>query len=266
MYKTFFSLSKTPFSKEFKTNEAFVSQGFKELSARFEYLKKTRGIGLLTGQPGAGKTFSLRCFAESLNTSLFKVIYFPLASLSVMDFYKGLAMALGEDPRFRKVDLFMQIQKTILNFYKERKITPVIILDELHLALDAFLADISLLFNFNMDSENPFILVLSGLTHLQNKLTLNQHRPLAQRLMFKFNTDGLSSSETTDYISYHMKIAGANYEIFAPQAIQAIHSYSHGLPRVINQVATNCLLCAFQEKKQEIDSDIVRIATDDMKF
>ena len=73
-----------------------------------------------------------------------------------MDFYRGLALGLGEEPKYRKVDLFRQIQQAIERLYHERRITPVFILDEMHLAKDAFLQDIAILFNFEMDSTNPF--------------------------------------------------------------------------------------------------------------
>lgn len=55
-----------------------------------------------------------------------------------MDFYRGLALGLGEEPKYRKVDLFRQIQQAIERLYHERRITPVFILDEMHLAKDAF--------------------------------------------------------------------------------------------------------------------------------
>ncbi|KMY56607.1 ATP-binding protein, partial [Geobacillus stearothermophilus] len=138
-----------------------------------EYVKRTRGIGLLIGEPGAGKTFALRALKESLNPSLYHVVYFPLSTGGVMDFYRGLALGLGEEPKYRKVDLFRQIQQAIERLYHERRITPVFILDEMHLAKDAFLQDIAILFNFEMDSTNPFVLILAGLPHLQGKLRLN---------------------------------------------------------------------------------------------
>ena len=74
---------------------------------------KSKGIGLLSGDPGAGKTFTLRSFKESLNPALYHVVYFPLSTGGVMDFYRGLAYGLGEEPKFRKVDLFRQIQQGI---------------------------------------------------------------------------------------------------------------------------------------------------------
>jgi len=93
-------------------------------------------------------------------------MYFPLSTGTVMDFYRGLALGLGEDPKFRKVDLFNQIQEAVKVYFKERKITPVFVLDEMQMAKDAFLNDLGILFNFDMDSQNPFILILSGLPYL----------------------------------------------------------------------------------------------------
>lgn len=82
------------------------SDNFKEAKARLDYLKTTRGIGVIVREVGSGKTSSLRAFADSLNPSLFKVICFPRSTGTVMDFYRGLASGLGEEPSFRKVDLF----------------------------------------------------------------------------------------------------------------------------------------------------------------
>ena len=71
MYRSFYSLSKTPFSKEIKTKELFESDNFKETISRLNYLKDTRGIGVIVGESGSGKTSALRYFAEDLNSSLF---------------------------------------------------------------------------------------------------------------------------------------------------------------------------------------------------
>lgn len=60
-----------------------------------------------------------------MNPSLYKVIYFPLSTGTVMDFYRGLAFGLGEEPKSRKADLFRQIQQAVQAYFRERKITPV---------------------------------------------------------------------------------------------------------------------------------------------
>lgn len=263
MYRSFYSLAKTPFAKDIKASDSFPSTAFAETIARLEYLKKTRGMGLVVGEPGAGKTFALRAFAESLNPSLYKVIYFPLSTGTVMDFYRGLAAGLGEEPKYRKVDLFHQIQHAVQRFFRERKITPVFILDEMQMAKDLFLCDLSILFNFGMDSENPFILVLSGLPYLLDRLTLNQNRPLLHRIMMRYKVEPLSKEEVAGYIQHHMELAGAKHAVFTDTAVEAIASLSRGWPRLVNKLATHCLLYGCQAKKEQIDAEVVRLAAEE---
>lgn len=264
MFKSFYSLAKEPFSKDIHPSDAFLSSDYQGALNALTYLQKSKGIGLLIGNPGAGKTFTLRAFKESLNPSLYHVIYFPLSTGGVMDFYRGLAYGLGEEPKYRKVDLFRQIQQGIERMDKERKVTPVFILDEMHLAKDAFLQDIALLFNFQMDSTNPFILILAGLPHLKTRLTMNHHRPLSQRLIMKYEIQPLAKEEIVSYINHHLKIAGAKMPIFTESALEAIALRSQGWPRVINKITINSLLFGFQLKKEQIDEEVVRLAIEDI--
>lgn len=257
MYKQFYSLSNSPFAKEIQPKNLLAFKSFSEGLARVNYLQNARGIGVLIGEPGAGKTSLLRYFATSLNPSLYKTIYFPLSTVTVTDFYRALAIGLGEEPQFRKVDLFIQIQKAILTLFQNKKITPLFILDEMQLASNKFLSDISLLFNFMMDAENPFILILAGLPHLLDRLSLTHNQPLSQRTIMRFKMLPLDKSEVKNYINHHLRLAGATIEIFSDSAIEAITSRSRGFPRLINNLATNCLLYGCMRKLQVIDDEAV---------
>ncbi len=264
MYKAFYSLSTTPFSKDLRSKDAYQSKDYLGAMSALDYLKQSRGMGLLVGDPGAGKTFTLRAFRESLNPSLYHVIYFPLSTGGVMDFYRGLAYGLGEEPKFRKVDLFRQIQQGIERMVMDRKITPVFILDEMHMAKDAFLQDLAILFNFQMDSSNPFILIIAGLPHLKARLVLNHHRPLAQRMIMKYEIQPLLKEDVALYIDHHLKLSGSKMPIFEEAAIEAISTRSHGWPRVINTLTVNSLLFGAQMKREVIDEEIVRMAIEDI--
>lgn len=266
MYRSYYSLAQTPFSKTIVTSDAFPSTDFQGAVAGLDYLRKTKGIGLVTGDPGAGKTFTLRAFKESLSPALYHVIYFPMSTGGVMDFYRALAYGLGEEPKFRKVDVFRQIQQGIERMATERKITPVILLDEMHMAKDAFLQDIALLFNFQMDASNPFILVLAGLPHLKTKLTLNHHRPLTQRFVMHYEMQALSQEEAVQYINHHLQLAGAKIPIFTESALEAIVLRAQGWPRVINSLTVNSLLFGAQLKKEVIDEEVVRLAVENNVF
>lgn len=263
MYQSFYSLAHTPFTKDVETSKAFESDAYKEAIARLEYLRKTGGMGLLTGEPGTGKTFSLRAFQSSLNPALYHVVYFPLSTGSVMDFYRGLVYGLGDEPKFRKVDLFRQIQSGVERLKEERNVTPVFLLDEMHMAKDAFLNDLSILFNFSMDSKNPFLLILAGQPHLRAKLRLNQNRALAQRLVMRYQMAPLTKEEVIQYVDHHLTNAGAKVPIFNEAALEALGSSSQGWPRIINTMATNCLLLGYQMKREIIDEEVVRLVDEE---
>jgi len=257
MYRTYYSLSTIPFRKDLDDKYLFESPNFSEGIARLEYLKGTRGIGVVVGEAGAGKTSLLRRFTATLNPSLFKAVYFPLSTVTVADFDRGLALGLGQEPKFRKVDMFGQIQQAVLNLFHNQRITPVLILDEMQMASNQFLNDISLLFNFAMDSENPFVLIMIGLPHFMERLKLSHNQPLAQRVIMRYSMQPLGKEDVRNYIQHQLKLAGANHDIFSPQAIEAIASRSRGFPRIINNLATNCLLYGCAKKLELITDEAV---------
>ena len=72
MFTQYFGMKFNPFSKEIPSDNLYESNDFKELESRLKYLQKTRGIGLVIGEPGTGKSTALRKYVSSLNRSLYK--------------------------------------------------------------------------------------------------------------------------------------------------------------------------------------------------
>lgn len=257
MFKQFYGMKFNPFSKELDIDNSFESHDLMEVKSRFKYIKSTRGIFVLIGEPGTGKSTALRSFVKELNPGLYKCSYFTLATVSVSDFYRGLLTELGEIPSSRKVSMFKQIQSTIKSLYYDQKITPVIILDEVHMLSNSILEELRLLFSFNMDSENPYILILSGQTQLKSKLNLSINAPLKQRITIKHTMEGLQRDEVYEYLNSRMKLAGVVTKIFSEESAEAIASVSKGIPRMINKVTTATLMYAYSMKKEIIDEDCV---------
>jgi type II secretory pathway predicted ATPase ExeA len=134
----------------------------------------------------------------------------------------------------------------------------------MHLASNAFLDDISLLFNFYMDSENPYILCLIGLPHLIDRLRLMQFQPLEQRIVIRHRA--LLPEEAAPYIEHHLKLAGASASIFKPSAIEAIAAKSSCLPRVINNIATHALIYGAANNLKDIDEEAVFKACEELSL
>jgi len=257
MFEQHFGMKFNPFDKEVSSSDLYASNDLKELDSRLKYMTVNRGIFLLVGEPGSGKTSMLRRLSEGLGPSLFKPFYFSLTTLTVNDFYSSLALLLGEQPRYRKIDMYHQIQSAIMTLYFEQRITPVIIADEMHMASSSILDDIRMLFNFKMDSVNPFVLIIAGQPSIRNKLALNMGLPLKQRITSKYSMKGLSLQETCEYIKSRLALSGVVSDVFTDQALANIHSSSSGFPRNINNIATACLMYCAWKDLDSVDEEAV---------
>jgi type II secretory pathway predicted ATPase ExeA len=135
MYRKHFALTRHPFGKEISTEDLFMSAGAKEWEVRLRYLLDLFGIGLLTGEPGGGKTTITRKVVGALHTGLFRVLYVPLSTGNVMDLYKTIAWELGLPTERSRAALYRCICGEVTRLCQEAKIRVVLIVDELWSAL-----------------------------------------------------------------------------------------------------------------------------------
>jgi len=265
MIEAYFNLKKSVFQKDIDPKDIFVSDCTRELGHRFEYLKQHRGIMLLTGLPGCGKTLHLRAFVAGLNKNLYKCFYIPLSTVNILDFYRQLATNLGVvDPPYRKAQLFSCIQSAIQNYVENMKKIPVIIFDEAHLFMNANFYELQIITNFNLDSIDPAIFILAGQPHLRDRLLSPIHQSFNQRIFIKFHLTPLSKDETISYVNHHLNLAGATNPIFTPNALSAIYQVSAGVCRLINKLAHKTLVIGALEKKDTLTEEQVYRASKEL--
>ena len=88
-------LTRLPFETPAHTDELFESNARREAQARLHHLIELKGIGLLTGEVGSGKTTVCRHIAADLHPGLHRVGYVSLTTGNVLDMYKAIAWELG---------------------------------------------------------------------------------------------------------------------------------------------------------------------------
>ena len=91
MYRKHFALTRHPFGQEIAPDELFPSASSRELDVRLAHLLDLRGIGLITGDSGSGKTCACRKVLMQLHTGLYRVIYVSLSTGNVMDLFKTIS-------------------------------------------------------------------------------------------------------------------------------------------------------------------------------
>jgi len=268
MYKNYWEMEYNPFQKNNaeKRIKTFNSSDYINAKARLEHLNKLGGIGLLTGYSGTGKTYVLKDFADSLNPSLYKVVYIPLSTVTVLEFYKSLAYGLDLDPPNKKVDIFRVIQERIMTLVKDRGQTCLIIIDEAQYLQTGILNDLKILLNFEMDSRNYAAFILAGQPLLNNILTKKVHEALKQRIIMNYNFQGITHEEGKKYISEKLKECGVYNQIITEGALEAIVSSGNGSIRKINSMVDKCLFIGSISNSKMIDTDIVMNAQNEIEL
>lgn len=256
-FYSFFGLKYNPFEKNNADKFNFESTDSKEINIRLLHLLNNKGIGLITGRPGLGKTTAIRNFVTSLNKSLYKVIYIPHSSLTNMDLIYNLVKEFGYEPSARKSKNIHLIQQAISDYADSKKMTPIIILDEANYLSSSFLNDLKMILNFKMDSYDKFVLLLVGLPVIISTLNNACHEPLRQRIIMHYDLEGFTNNDVRNYIFGKLEVAGGNTNIFEEGALHLICNASQNVPRIIDKIMSYCLLIASNAKSPMITKEII---------
>jgi general secretion pathway protein A len=265
MYRQHFGLTHYPFERTLHSDELFASAAAREARARLEHLIELRGIGLLTGEVGCGKTTVCRRLAAELHPGLHKLFYVPLSTGNVMDMYKAIAWQLGLPIERNRAAAYRAIHNEVCRLSGECRIHPVLVIDEAQHLRNDVLEDLRLLTNYDMDAQPRLCLLLVGLTELRRRLTMAAHESLAQRIVVRWHLDGLSRAELPQYLEHRLRLAGAATPLFEPAAVEALYQASHGLPRKVNRVAHYALSAAALAKARQIGAEHVQCAVEEVQ-
>jgi len=264
MLEAYWNLSGRPFDKSIKPQQLFMSQGLKELLSRLQYMKQHRGIMLITGQPGTGKTAALRAFVNELSELSYKNFYVPLATVNVLDFYRQLNQQLGGEPYHYKAQLFVSIQQNIKELVSNIKKIPVIIFDEAHLLKNENFTELQIITNFNMDSTDPALIILAGQPHLGDRLIRPILKAFYQRITLKYHLLPLQKDEVQPFIEHHLRLKGCQKSPFSTPAIEAIFKNTAGIPRLVAALARNTMTVGMLQKTQTLTEEHVFQATHEL--
>ena len=145
MYLRHFALTRLPFETPTHTDELFESNSRREAEARLHHLIELKGIGLMTGEVGSGKTTVCRHVAAALHPGLHRVGYVSLTTGNVLDMYKAIAWELGLPTERSRATAYRAIREEITRLLSEAKQLPVLVIDEAQHLRNDVLEDLRLL-------------------------------------------------------------------------------------------------------------------------
>lgn len=254
MYNKFFGLRESPFNVNPDPRYLFLTPGIREALASLAYgIRGRRGILLLTGEVGTGKTMLLHMILDWLRKNRAATAFIFNTHLTTAELFDSLMGDLAIPcESHSKSEILTRLNRWLLDRYSNGQ-TTVLIVDEAQGLSDQLLEEIRFLTNLETSTEKLLQVVLSGQPELEEKLGRSHLRQLRQRITVRCRTNPLSFEETQGYVTERLRIAGAtNGQIFSPEAIESIHRHSEGIPRVINVLCEHALINAFVDQESTV--------------
>lgn len=228
--------------------------GYDRLEKRFVYVAKDPSVGILTADPGIGKTACIRHLCESLTRPEFKVHYLPVMQSGPTDLYRQMAASLGLQPSFRRSSLIAQIKTTLDKQAMAEQEKPVFIIDEAHRLHYDFLMDLSAFINFDMDRKQVVSFWLLGLPVLKQTLSLKAFEVLSSRITAKCSLHPIQDFKLfKEFFAFCSKIAGATRDLFSDTALNLLYRASKGIPRKIAYLTREALMLTHENEKDFVD-------------
>ena len=265
MYTEFFGLEDIPFTLTPDPRFIVFTPSYNEVLASLYYgLENAKGLIVLTGEVGTGKTTALRWILGRLDSSVLAAYVFN-PRLSIDEFYHHVTQLLGIRDWSNKAELLSEMSK-VLEERHRRGLRTVLIVDEAHELSDYVLEEIRLLMNFESDNAKHLQIVLTGQPELREKLNQPNLRQLKQRVALRCKMHQLPNTDEVErYITERLLIAGSSQpNIFTPGAIDFIFQCSEGIPRQINNLCDNAMLTAYAAGEQIIGRQIIEDVADNL--
>jgi general secretion pathway protein A len=255
MYNEFYGFSENPFEPTPNPRFLYLTRSHREALASMTHAIKNRnGFISVTGDVGTGKTTLIYSLLNHLDEKV-KTVHIFHTTLTFNELLRTILSELHlTTDKEDTTDLLRQLTHYVLQIGSRNEMLAIII-DEAQDLPPNVMKDFQML--------DPLIskgmkVVFVGQPDFENKLNSEDLKPLKQSIQIRRQIRGLSEEESTKYIDHRLRLVGSSSsQIFSPEAISLICSYSRGIPRVINTLCDNALLTGYRSSQKKIDVDII---------
>lgn len=259
MYADFYGLRELPFNNTPDPRFFYATPDHEEALASLIYaVNELKGFVLLTGEVGAGKTLVARMMLRRFGNQIaFANINHALGSARELLESVCTEFDLPCDQGTSNAHLVRLLHDFLLRQFAAN--TPVVlVLDEAqNLPVDAF-EQLRMIGNLEADDAKLLQVVIVGQPELKRLFLADNLRQLRQRIFRSFHLPRLTRELTEGYIMHRLTIGGArDLDIFDPGALDRIHEFSQGLPRLINTLCDNAMLSAYSTDRHHLDEEFI---------
>ena len=264
MYLQHFGMRHAPLGKD--NAELWDDGALAHLKERFNWLLQSPGIGLLTGEPGVGKTAALRSLTSGLNPHRYQVLYQAETDFGRFDIYRGLARALGVEPSYRRAQLWRDIKQRVHEMTDAKQLTPIWIIDEAQNLPVEFFRDFPSFLNFAFDSRDLMTVWLIGHSQLSQTLERAPYAALASRIGVRVQLKAVLERERFALLIDHaLKRAGCTHTLMSDSGLEILRQASKGLPRQAGRIVCTAMRLAVPKGLNHLPDDLIQQAVGELQ-
>ncbi len=266
MYLSHYHLKRKPFQISPDPQFLWLGETHKEALATMVYgIHDSRGLLLLVGDVGTGKTTLINRLLESLDENII-VATISDPGLEKLDFFNFLARAFQINKKFSTKGDFLVYFMHFLHKAQAANKKVLLIIDEAQRLTHEMLEEVRLLSNIEKQNKKLVNIFLVGQNELHEKLSEARNNALMQRITTRYRIGPLKKNEIPEYIKFRLSVAGTNRKIFSAGAMRGIISFSKCYPRLINTICDHAMLAGYVKGKTKISSAIVKDCAKDLQI
>ena len=218
-----------------------------------------RGLILMVGEVGTGKTTLIRCLSNELGPKV-RSSYVSNTRVSFEEILRQAIAGFGIECEARRSFELLGALTVFLHECEADGETALLAIDEAQNLDDDTLERLRLLSNCETNTTKLLQIVLVGQPELATRLEQTHLRQLANRVAVRSDLYPLGRAESIRYIASRLECAGGSPSIFTDDALRLVARKSRGIPRSINILCHNAMLFAYADGDKQVSKAQVRLA------
>lgn len=262
-YQDFFGFREHPFTLHPDPRFFYLSdQHRKALEKSRQVAEQRRGLGVVYGTPGTGKTTLSRIlFQQYLDQRAFETVLLATPDYRTDNrFLRTIIQEFGVGETQKALEDSLAIFSDFLaQKLEKQQQTCLLIIDHAEIMQQELYALIDELLEIeNKKDGSPLLqVVLFGRDNMKEKLNDPRSRNLDQKITMSASLKPMSYEEMVNKLTFRMLIAGVQAHPFTEDALQEIFRASKGVPRVVNRLADKSLYESYMRDAKEVDKGAV---------
>ncbi len=267
MYESHFGFKTRPFTATPNTECFFPTEHTRRaFDSVVSCIDRASGAALIVGGSGLGKSLLLQVLGSHFQQGYSVAILESASITSRRELLQSILFELGLPYRGMEEG---ELRLTLMDYLKPSDRCPnglLLCVDEAHLMQTKLLEELKMITNLVRDGRPRARLVLAGNATIEERLTDPKLESLNQRIATRAYLQPMSQKECRDYVTAHLNHAGRQtLEIFDDDAVEAVHTATNGIPRLVNQVCDHSFILAIAEGNTRITKEIINEAWSDIQ-